>query len=298
MSMSVAPFIPSRMPLTVGTERIQEACGPARRGPSLLLEPPVDTEGNRPGLFGGGVRPRLYGVPEAGLRILIVSRLAAELKLEGILTAVSAIGELAGRRDVQLVVVGDGPGRVEVERAAAAANVRAGRAAVVLTGELADPRPAYASADVCVGMGSSALRSLAFGKPLVVQGEGGFFETLTPVNVHRFLVNGWYGIADRSSAGASAHLLAQLEPLLDDAACRQKLGAQGRRLVEDRFSLQVGAARLEEMYGAALSAPGSRSGLASDAARSAGQLLGYKIRRRQERRRGLARADDFNSRPV
>ena len=50
----------------------------------------------------------------------------------------------------------------------------AGRQVVLLTGEIADPRPAYAAADVVVGQGGSALRGMAFGKPLVVVGEGRF----------------------------------------------------------------------------------------------------------------------------
>lgn len=48
MSMAVAPFIPSTMPLAVGTERIRAAAQATRPGPVYLLEPPVDTNRNRP----------------------------------------------------------------------------------------------------------------------------------------------------------------------------------------------------------------------------------------------------------
>ena len=60
-----------------------------------------------------------------------------------------------------------------------------GRQVVLLTGEIADPRSAYAAADVVVGQGGSALRGMAFGKPLIVVGEEGFSELLTLI-AHRF----------------------------------------------------------------------------------------------------------------
>ena len=75
------------------------------------------------------------------------------------------------------------------------ANRGEDRRVVVLTGQLADPRPAYSAADVILGMGSSALRGMAFGKPLVVQGERGFWELLTPDSASVFLRDGWYGVA-------------------------------------------------------------------------------------------------------
>lgn len=298
MSMSVAPFIPSGVPLTVGTERIRRASAPTRRGPVTLLEPPVDTEANRSGLADGDTTTGSPDGTGPSMRIVVVSRLAAELKLEGLLTAISVVGELALERDVELVVVGDGPARTAVAQATEQANAGAGRTSVLLTGELADPRAAYDCADVCLGMGGSALRALAFAKPLVVQGEGGFFEMLTPGNVDQFLANGWYGVARRDPAQARAHLRAQLEALLDDPELRRTLGAFGRELVEDRFSLHVAAATLEELYRATLASPGARLRTTVDAARSGRSLVSYKMGRRLARRRGAARTDDFNARPV
>ena len=207
------------------------------------------------------------------------------------------MGQLAARRDVQLVIVGDGPGRDAVEQAASSANRLAGREVVSLTGEM-DTSPAYESADICVGMGGSALRSLAFAKPLVVQGEGGFFETLEPDNADYFLVNGWYGVSGRSCNEASDHLIAQLELLLDDVERRRELGRFGRRLVEERFSLRGGAAVLERIYLDALDSSMSWDRIALDASRSGWGLLRYKPNRRLARRRGEARADDFNARPT
>ena len=66
-----------------------------------------------------------------------------------------------------------------------------GRDVVLVTGALLDPRPAYAAADIVIGMGSSALKGMAFGKPLVVQGEQGFWKLLEPATLPIFLAQGF-----------------------------------------------------------------------------------------------------------
>ena len=50
-------------------------------------------------------------------------------------------------------------------------------------------------------MGGSALRSLAFSKPLVVQGESGFWQLLTEATVDDFLWTGWYGVGADKTEG-------------------------------------------------------------------------------------------------
>ncbi|WP_433380404.1 glycosyltransferase family 4 protein [Actinoplanes sp. CA-142083] len=299
MSMAVAPFLPDDMPLVVGTQALQERSAAGRRGPTYLIEPPVDVVANAPGHPAGDFRSRFGLVDDhpAGpvVDIVVICRLVPELKLEGVLTAVDVVGELARDLPVRLVVVGDGTARDQVEERAAKANARAGRRAVVLTGQMMDPRPAYAAADVMLGMGGSALRSLAFAKPLVVQGEQGFWKLLTPDSCDLFLRQGWYGVADDPGAGHE-RLAAILRGLVADPAQRAALGDYGRRLAVDRFSLQRAAVLQEEIYRAALSAPGrpalsqARAGLSS-----ASGVLGHKVRQRYRSVRGTRKADDFNA---
>ena len=110
---------------------------------------------------------------------------------------------------------------------------------------MADPRPAYAAADIVIGMGGSALRGLAFAKPLIVVGEDGFSELLTPDNVSTFLSQGWYGRGPGSMGAGSSAMRAALQKLIDDPDLRKNLSASSRQLVLDRFSLK-GAAQLQE----------------------------------------------------
>ncbi len=298
MSMAVAPFIPRAMPLLVGTEEIAEAEREKGRFRVGLLEPPVDLAFNDSRIDVGqaGFRRR-FRLDRSRYTVTSVTRFAHELKLEGTLAAIDAVAAVNSSLPVRLVLVGDGPARQLVEARAKAANDRVGPGTIVLTGQLDDPRAAYAIADLALGMGGSALRALAFRRALVVQGEGGFWQLLTSESVGRFLETGWYGIADEPLEGASA-LERILREILPDGDRRAELGALGRALVEDRFSLERAAGIQLDQYSAALGNPAGRweSGGADAAA-----LLRYGVyyaRKRVSRARGTERSDDFNARPV
>jgi glycosyltransferase involved in cell wall biosynthesis len=300
MSMAVPPFLPRTMPLIVGTEKIRLGALAAGHGSVTLLEPPVDVRANAPD-FGPGTFRAEFGLRADLPLVVVVCRLVPELKLEGLLSACDAVAELAGSgRPAQLVIVGDGPARPVVQAAAAAANARAGSTVAVLSGQLDDPRPAYAAADVMLGMGGSALRGLAFGKPLVVQGEHGFWELLTPESAPMFLRQGWYGVGrqrDGRTEGA-ARLAGILRGLLDSPGLRARLGTYGRELIVQRFSLDRAAAAQEVVYAAAAEASGRLSGMAltADAIRSGIGIIRHKTGRRWQRwRRGTVAADDFNA---
>jgi len=294
MSSSVVPFFPRPIPLLVGTEQLQYAVRTTGHPRVNLMEPPVDTDGDRPGVGGAEFRARYAPDPSLPLAVM-VCRLVPVLKRESLLTACTAIGELAAAgTPVQLVLVGDGPVRSELAAQAAAVNARAGRTLIVLTGELADPRPAYDAADLVLGMGGSALRAMAFGKPLVVVGERGFSELLTPESAPTFLRDGWYGLGGTGAAG----LRQAIGHLTDDPALRAKLGDYGRELVLTRFSLRAAAETQEEEYRQAIADRVPRRHIAGDATRSFVGLFRYKVRRKIDRWRGTAAVDDANAQPA
>ncbi len=291
MSMSVAPFIPASVPLVVGTEQIAAAARHGRSAPVGVIEPPVDTELNHPSIDGRAFRDRY----ELGDRptIVLVSRLAVALKLEGIERAIRAMTLLAPEHDAQLVVVGDGPAREHLERLAAEVNAATGTTAVILTGELADPRPAYAAADLLVGMGGSALRAMAFAKPVVVLGELGFAEVFAPETVEMFLWQGFYGLGDGDQrAEPFADLL---RPLLADGDRRRELADFAREFVESRCSLVAAGARQEALYREWLTLHPARRTLVTEGTRTAAQVLSGKVRQRLDRWRGREAPEDFNT---
>lgn len=296
MSMSVPTFIPRSIELVVGTEEIAAHERRIGRARTHVIEPPVDTEFNdRTRLTGVDAFRAEHGLDDGRINVVSVARFARELKLEGTLTAIEVVGRLAERYPVRLVLAGDGPA-VDVVRAhAERVNHAAGADTVVLTGRLDDPRPAYAAADVSLGMGGSALRALAFGSPLVVQGERGFWETLTPMTLDGFLWTGWYGIGEDASKGGEA-LEQRLSALLEDPSLRAELGQYGHELVRSRFALDRAARIQEEVYREALAQP--VQGVARAELAALGRYGAYYARKRWARSRGREAADDFNARPV
>lgn len=296
MSMAVAPFLPRWMPLVVGTQQISAREQRAGRLNVNLIEPPVDLEHNGPHVLAAGNSFRSdWDLDERPL-VVCVSRLARELKSEGLHTAVEAAGALARSAPFQLAIVGDGRARDELQRAADRVNREIGRRTVVLTGELSDPRPAYDAADIMIGMGGSALRSLAFAKPLIVQGEQGYFRTLTPETVDEFRWQGWYGVGAGRETGSKT-LADELGPLVADADRRRRLGEFSRQVVED-FSLERAAHRQLTIYRDAFEERADQKRRRLEGARSGALLARYYVGQRLDRLRHRQRSEDFNAEPV
>lgn len=290
MSMAVAPFLPRSVPLIVGTEQLRERCRADRFAHVTVIEPPVDIHSNSPSFNGRDFRVR-HGIGPETILVTVVCRLARELKLEGLLSACRVVGQLARQgANVHLAIVGDGPARTDVAQEAARANSVSANA-VTIVGALEDPRPAYAAADITLGMGGSALRGMAFAKPLIVQGEAGFWKLCDESTVPMFLDAGWYGIGDGQN-GDSA-LTAALEPLLHSSEMRNQLGEFGRELIVSRFSLEHAARIQLKVYEMATQSNQARH--ASEIARTVWGLSHHKIKRKLARIWSSAPADDFNA---
>lgn len=246
LSMDVPDFLPTHLPIVVGTRELAQRES-VRRNAVYLLEPPIDVEQNR-GLDQAAARSR-WGFRAEETVLSMVCRLTTDLdKLQGTLQAISVVDELAAARPVRLLIAGDGEGRGEVARRAAQVNERHGRDVIVLAGNLLDPRPAYEAADIVLGMGSSALKGMAFSKPLVVQGTNGYWKLLDERSADEFLIQGWFG---HTGSGAS-DLTAAIEYLAGSAARAAELGAFGRDLVVRRFSLENAAESLLSIYDQAI----------------------------------------------
>jgi L-malate glycosyltransferase len=298
LSMSVAPFIPHHVPLMVGTEQIMAVEQAAGRAHVKLMEPPIDTRLNSPDVrLPVQAFTRDWGIDGDAFTVVVVSRLAQEMKLEGILTTIETVRRLGPDRTVQLLVVGGGPAEPTVRRHAERANAQLGRNAVVMTGEMLDPRPAYAVADVALGMGSSALRAMAFGKPLIVQGIDGFWEPLIPETLETFLWQGWYGQGP-GTEGTVDRLGRILARLMDEPRLREDMGRLALQTVRHRFSLAVATDRQLAVYERALAAKRdghSQAGAWKDNAASLARFVRHTAGQAVDRWRGHQAAEDFNS---
>jgi hypothetical protein len=136
---------------------------------------------------------------------------------------------------------------------------------------------------------------MAFGKPLVVVGERGFSEILTPATAPIFLKQGWYGLGPGSLGSGVPALRLALEPLVSSLELRRELGAFAHQLVVERFSLRQAARRQEEEYLQATRDRVATGALAADLAQCAKGLLGGKLIRKYQRWRGTVAVDDSNA---
>lgn len=251
MSMVVPRFIPRQLPTTFGTVQLAEKASRVRSGPVHLLEPPVDTLANHPGVVDGQAFRSAHGVDQDEVLVVMVSRLESWLKLESLQRGIAAVEDLARRHPVRMVIVGEGSAAALVAERVAAANATLGRDVIALAGGMIDPREAYEAADIMLGMGGSALRTMAFGKPLVVMGERGFSRVLDAETLPTFLYQGWYGVG----TGAFNDLVGQLERLVVDPVERKSLGELGMSTIHDRYALSAAVPRLVDWYHEAAEQP-------------------------------------------
>jgi glycosyltransferase involved in cell wall biosynthesis len=247
-TMSNVSYVPQDVPQILGTVGLQREARASHRSPVWLVEPPVDLAKDAPDPALGRSFRRQWGIADAEVAAVLVSRVDAVMKAESMRYAIRAC-RLLEDPAWRLVIVGDGDAFDDIAAEATRTNDAMGRPAVVLTGALQDPRPAYAGADVTLGMGGSALRCLAHAKPLVVLGVNGFARTFGPDTAAEFYESGFFGA--EPVAAPVDHLASCLTELIEPAT-RHRLGPFGRAEVAGRFDLEVASSRVEAVYMRAL----------------------------------------------
>jgi glycosyltransferase involved in cell wall biosynthesis len=115
---------------------------------------------------------------------------------------------------------------------------------VLLTGEVADPRPAYAAMDVLVlpsaqpePFGGVVMEAMAMRLPVIATAIGGSLDQVAE-GVTGFLV----------PPNDPAALAARLEMLMDDPALRARMGQAGPERIARHFSLDQMMERVERLY--------------------------------------------------
>ena len=186
------------------------------------IEPgPVATPGTR-----ANVRARL-GVPSKTVVVGTVARLDPVKNLQTLIAAVAALNQ--EQRPTALVIVGDGPERPALERAAAESGI--GRQSHFL-GQRDDARDwlagcdVYANSSISEGVSLTILEAMAASLPVVATAVGGTPEVVDDT-------------CARLVPSRNAEALASaIRALGDDSLLRMLMGAAGRRRVEDLFTIE------------------------------------------------------------
>lgn len=287
-------FTPRYTPMIVGTNRLAEDLRSRWPGQVWLMEPPVDLVADSSDPQRGFAFRSEYGLTGDVVVAVVVTRVDAHMKAESLTYAIEACARLANPR-LRLVIVGDGDAFPAIHRLAMAVNRQLGWTGVVLTGALTDPRGAYDAADICLGMGGSALRALAHGKPLVVLGENGFARPFDPSTTSHFYQVGFFGA--ETQLDPVGHLAREVDRLVGSRD-REALGSFGLNEVRRRFGLEVMTARLERIYHDSLASMPSRTVRLTDAVYVMARTLAHQARQAVDRRvRGVGRTSVSGASP-
>ncbi len=179
--------------------------------------------------------------PEQGepVRIVAVGRLAEE---KGFDLLIEALGLLADRNDWRLDIAGDGPRKDDLVRQAEVLQI-ADR--VNLLGELAHEKMAelLSESHLAVvpsrreGFGMACLEQAAAGLCVVATKSGGLEDIVQDEKTGLLVLT--------DDVQALSDGIAQL---LDDSKLRKEMGIAGRRVVKEKFSLDVVTKQLEDVY--------------------------------------------------
>jgi glycosyltransferase involved in cell wall biosynthesis len=200
------------------------------------------------------------GIPAGALVVGAVGHLRPEKNLPRL---VEACAQAAAELDLHLLILGEGPERERIERAAAVGAL-AGR--VHLVGHHRDPRDHYLAMDVFASssdteqMPISLLEAMASALPVAAT-DVGDVRSMLPEEQRRLVT-----APDRDSDGAAGDkaggaraLAASLSTLGADPDLRRRLGAANRARVAERFDLEVMTRAYRELYDAALCGPIARA---------------------------------------
>lgn len=184
-----------------------------------------------------------HGIGPAAPILLSVGRLEANKGFHVLAAALGALRSLGSVPDGwRWVIVGDGPYRAAIERAADQAGIAA---QVLFVGRAPDPElhAWYEAATLFVhptlyeGSSLVTLEAMAHRRPVVASAAGGIPDKVRPG------VNGWL-----VPPGDVAALAATLSGALGDPDRLAGLGANGRRIVEEEFSWAAAGEATVRLY--------------------------------------------------
>ncbi len=206
----------------------------------------IDTEKFSPGVSGERVI-REFGLDRSKPILSYVSRMDEDRAL-----VAGQLIELAPELDravpgIQLLIAGGGNVFEKWRARAREINAQLGRTCVTMTGPRTDINEIVAAGEVFVGVSRAALEAMSAGKPVIVAGNEGYHGLFTPDK-----------LAEAQAGNFCCRGLPLSDPkvLLADVAAafalpperKAELGAYGRQVIFDHYSVRRMAADCLNMY--------------------------------------------------
>ena len=225
MGMTLPHMLPRHVTTTFGVLAVHQQAQQQGWQRTAHLPLPVDLIRNDPEIIDQPEARRLMGVDPDDVLIVATARLSRGTTAQSLSHMIEAVRRLGRHLPLRLAIIGDGSARAEWQHMATRTNRELGRKAICLRGAMTDPRRAYAAADIVIGAGSSALRGMAFAKPVIVTGDRGFARIFDPGTAAWFTANGLHGVGNGDDDGALRRLIRMLATR---PRMRQRLGQFGR----------------------------------------------------------------------
>ena len=198
----------------------------------------VDIETFRPSTDHDTIRSE-FGLSPDDFMVLWVGRLVHPLKMKGVNYLLEAVDDVISvHPNVRLVVVGDGDGREETEKAARTIGKR-----VIFTGVRNDVPNFMRTANVLVlpsmgeGCPNVVLEAIASGIPVIASRVGA---------VPELVIDGHNGFI--VPPGKAHDITAAIVKLLENRQLGKDMGIQGRLHAEKQFSQDIICTKLEQFY--------------------------------------------------
>lgn len=198
--------------------------------------------------------------------ILVVARLVREKGIDILLEAMTHVVAVEPR--AILTIVGDGPERAALERRAEALGLAEH---VHFAGYEADPGRWFGTATVFAmpsrseGMGMAAVEALATSVPVVCSDAGGLAEVIENDHCGIVVAGRKLGATVEVDPAIFAEALLRI---LAGGELGRRLGENGRRRYEERFTVERCIRRHEELYLAEISRVGKQSRMPRETAGS------------------------------
>jgi polysaccharide pyruvyl transferase CsaB len=191
-------------------------------------------------------------------RIVYVSRLEDDVALPAYMILKKMPEILKACPDLEFVIVGDGNVYTDIKEKADKINKKAGRKAVILTGQRTDVNEIHAAADVCVGVSRAVLEPMAMAKPCIVAGQEGYIGILTKDNLKQAMDSNF---TCRNCASLDGdvlfkdilHLLCMSEEEIN------KLALFAQNIVDTNYSIDKMAEDNLQMYEEAIKSHGNNA---------------------------------------
>ena len=210
----------------------------------------IDTQQFSPEVSGERIRQELKIPPDAPV-VACVTRLH-ESRAQSALELADIAERLAARLPgLRIVIAGDGECLPQLQQQAAAVNERLGYECLLMLGARKDIAEIVRAGNVFVGVSRAALEAMSCGVPVILCGNEGHGGLVMAEYAERYRATNY---CCRDYPASSPELLEKdiLQVMAMEPEERNSLGAAGRAIVLDGFSLETMALDCERAYECAM----------------------------------------------